>query len=836
VSLALRLAFRELRGGIRGFRIFLACLVLGVGTIAGIGSLGASVAAAIRADARLLLGGDVSLRLVHREANDAERQFLDASGAASEVALLRAMAVSLDGGHHTLIELKAIDTAYPLYGKVTLRPSRDLAAALAPQDGVFGAVADAAVASRLDLKPGDRFKIGTAIVELRAAIERAPDAALSGLAFGPGVMIAMPALAQTGLVQPGALVSYEYRVKLTPGADAAAWAHEARDRFPDAGWQIRTAGQATPQLQRFIDRIELFLGLVGITPLLVGGLGIGSAVANHIAGKTATIATLKSLGASRRLVFAAYSAQIAIIAMAGIAIGLAVGAAVPLAVAPFLAKVLPVPPRLAIYPLPLVIAAASGALTVVLFSLLPLAAVGRVRPAALFRDRVERARRALSWSALTGTIAAALGLSALVALSATDRGVALWYVAGAAIAFAVFRGAGALIVARARRVRRPRRIVLRLALANLHSPGAPTARVVSSLGIGLTVLVAVALVQASLTGEIEGTVAEGAPAYFFLDIQPDQLGGFGDLVNATPGARFAQVPMLRGRIAAINGVSVDEAPVAPEARWALRSDRGLTYSGAVPPGSQIVDGQWWAADYQGPPLISFDAELARGMGLKPGDTLTVNVLGRDVTARIANLRRIDWTRLGINFAIVFAPGTLEGAPHTHLAAVYLPQGEEEALVGRIVDRYPNVSAIPVREALEAVERIAAAIGLAIRLAALVTLVAGALVLGGAVAADYRRRVYDAVVLKVLGATRGTIAAAFLVEYGLMGLASASVAAGLGTLVAYVLVTRPLRADWIFVPAPVGIVLLGAVALTVTLGFAGTWRALGAAAAPQLRNE
>jgi putative ABC transport system permease protein len=836
VIYALRLALRELRGGIRGFRIFLACLVLGVGTIAAIGSLGASVGAAITADARLLLGGDVSLRLAHREANDAERQFLDQSGAVSEIALLRAMAVSLDGGHHTLIELKAVDAAYPLYGRVTLVPPQDLAAALAPRDGVYGAVVDAAVAGRLGLKSGDRFKIGTATVELRATIERAPDAALSGLAFGPGVTISTPALGQTGLVQPGSLVNYEYRVMLPSGADAAAWARGARDKFPDAGWQIRTAGQATPQLQRFIDRIELFLGLVGITALLVGGIGIASAVANYIAGKTATIATLKSLGASTRLIFAAYAAQIAILAVAGIAVGLALGAAVPHAVAPFLAKLLPVPPRLAIYPLPLAFAAASGALTVALFSLLPLAAVGRVRPAALIRDRVERARRALSWPALTGTVAAALGLAALVALSATDRGIALWYVAGAVIAFTVFRGAGALIVAGARRVARPRRVVLRLALANLHSPSAPTARVVVSLGIGLTVLVAVALVQASLTDEIEGTVAGGAPAYFFLDIQPDQLGGFGDLVNATPGARFAQVPMLRGRIAAINGVAVDEAPVAPEARWALRSDRGLTYSAIVPPGSQVVAGQWWAEDYQGPPLISFDADLARGMGLKPGDTLTVNVLGRDVTARIANLRRIDWTRLGINFAIVFAPGTLEGAPHTHLAAVYLPRGEEEALVGRVIDRFPNVSAIPVREAAAAIERIVTAIGTAIRIAALVTLVAGALVLGGAVAADYRRRVYDAVVLKVLGATRGTIAAAFLVEYGLMGLLSASVAAGLGTIVAYVLVTRPLRADWIFVPAPVALVLLGAVALTVALGFAGTWRALGAAAAPQLRNE
>jgi putative ABC transport system permease protein len=364
---AFSLALRELRGGVRGFRIFLACLVLGVGAIAGIGSLSTAVGSAIHDDARILFGGDVAARLVHREADPAERQFLEASGEVSKIALLRAMAVSPDGALHTLIELKAVDTAYPLYGAVTLTPPQDLAAALAARGGVYGAVVDPAVAARLGLKIGDTFKIGAASLELRATIERIPDAALSGLAFGPGVIVAAPALGQTALLQPGALVTYDYRLKLPAGSDAAAWVREARDRFPDAGWQLRTAGEASPTLQRFIDRIALFLGLVGITALLVGGIGIGSAVAYFVAGKTATIATLKSLGASTRLVFAAYAVQIGVLALAGIAVGLALGALVPLAAAPFVAKLLPVPLRLGPHPLPLAIAAAEGNHAVALF-------------------------------------------------------------------------------------------------------------------------------------------------------------------------------------------------------------------------------------------------------------------------------------------------------------------------------------------------------------------------------------------------------------------------------------------------------------------------------------
>ncbi len=835
-SLVLRLARRELRGGVRGFRVFLACLVLGVGAIAGIGSLDAAVGSAIREDARTLFGGDAAARLVHRQANPAERQFLDSSGAVSEIALLRAMAVSTDGTRHTLIELKAVDAAYPLYGEVALDPPLDLTAALAPHGGVYGAAVEAAVAARLGLTIGDRFKVGVAALELRATIVHVPDAALSGLAFGPGVVVGAAALPQTGLLQPGALVTYDYRVRLPPGSDPAAWVRSARERFPAAGWQVRTASQASPLLQRFTDRIALFLGLVGITALLVGGIGIGSAVAYFVAGKTATIATLKSLGASTRTVFAIYAAQIAILAGMGIAVGLVLGALVPVVTGPFVAKFLPVPLRLGPHVGPLAIAGAEGMLAVLLFALPPLTGVGRVAPSALFRGIVAPVPRRPPLGALAATAAAAFALAVLVVAGAPDRRIALWYIAGAVGAFAIFRVAGGLIVAATRRVGRPPGVVWRLALANLHRPGAPTVRVVLSLGIGLTVLVAVAQVQASLSSEIETSIAEAAPTDFFIDIQPAQRDGFAALVRAIPEARLDEVPMLRGRITQLNGVPVEDARVAPEAQWALRSDRGLTYAAQIPKGSQLVAGQWWPADYRGPPLISFDAALARGMGLRVGDTLSVNVLGREITATIANLRSIEWARLGINFAIVFAPGTLEAAPHTVLAAVWLPRSAEEGLVGEVVAQYPNVSAIPVREALAALQQIVAAIGTAIRLAALVTLLAGALVLGGAVAADYRRRVYEAVVLKVLGATRRTIAAAFLVEYGLMGAIGAVIAAGLGTLIAWLLVTGPLDADWHFTPTPLILLLAGAIALTTVFGFAGTWRVLGASAAPQLRHD
>ncbi len=833
----LRLAQRELRGGLAGFRIFLACLVLGVTAIAGIGSLAAAVVAGIGADARVLLGGDVSLRLPFREANQAERRFLVDSGTLSTVAKLRAMARSVDGDKRSLIELQAVDAAYPLYGAVALAPAQPLTTALGQNSDAFGAAAERAVASRLGLAIGDRFRIGDAVVELRAIIDSEPDAAFAGLAFGPRILISDAALAATGLIRPGALVTYDYRLRLAPGADPESWARKARAAFPEAGWQIRTGAEASPSLQRLIDRVGFFLDLVGITALLVGGVGIGNAVSGYIASKTEAIATLKCLGASTRLVFTAYLAQILLLAFAGIAVGLLLGGLAPAIVAPLVRPLLPVGLKLGFYPAPLAIAAVCGLLTTLAFSLWPLAAIGRIAPAALFRDRIAPAHRRIPLLAAAAAGLSGLLLAALVVLTAPERRIALWYVGGALAAFALFRLAGAAIVAVARRLPRLSRSELRLAIANLYRPDAPTARVVLSLGIGLSVLVAVALVEGNLAIEIETRLAEHAPADFFIDIQPDQLAGFGAAVSATPGARFEQVPMLRGRITRIDGTPVEEAKVAPEAQWALRSDRGLTYAAEPPVGSRLAAGSWWAADYKGPPLVSFDAELAQGMGLKVGDRLTVNVLGRDITATIANLRRIEWARLGINFAIVFAPGTLESAPQTHLAAVYVAPGEQEdALVREITNRFPNVSAIPVREALAAVAGVVGTIGSALRIVALVTLAAGVLVLGGAVAAGHRRRLYDSVVLKVLGARRRTIAAVFLIEYALLGLTTAVVAAGFGTLAAYALVTGPMSSDWVFLPGPVLATLALAVALTLVLGFAGTWRALGATPARYLRNE
>ena len=436
---ALRLARRELRGGIRGLRVFLACLILGVTAIAAIGSLAASVTAGIKGDARALLGGDAEARLAYRPADTAERKFLAQSGTVSEIATMRAMARTTDGNRRSLIELKAVDAAYPLYGGVTLSPTQSLTTALGRQNGIFGAAVDHAILSRLGIEIGDNIKIGDAVLQPRAIIDQVPDAATGGFIFGPPILISAEALAQTGLIQPGALVSYHYRLRLPPDTDAAGWTNTARTAFPEAGWQIRSFDEASPALERLIDRVALFLTLVGLTALLVGGVGIGNAVSGYIKAKTSTIATLKCLGASNRLVLMAYFAEILVLAVLGIAMALLLGSLAPAIAAPLLKSLLPVSLRIAVYPAPLALAGLFGLLTTLVFSLWPLAGIGRVPAAALFRDTVDRARRRLPAAALGATLLLVLGLAALAVASAQDRTIALWFVAGALAAFALFR-------------------------------------------------------------------------------------------------------------------------------------------------------------------------------------------------------------------------------------------------------------------------------------------------------------------------------------------------------------------------------------------------------------
>jgi len=837
-SLAFRFARRELRGGLGGFRIFLACLMLGVAVIAAVGSVAASVRGGIAADARTILGGDVELRLLYQPAKPEQLAVFATSAAVSASEEMRAMSRPAVGDERALVELKAVDAAYPLYGSVALQPAMPLADALAERDGRWGAAVDPNLLERLGLKVGDSLRVGDAAYQIRATIAREPDRGAGIFILGPRLLVADGSLAATGLVQPGSLVYYVYRIRLPAGTNAASWIEQLKARFPDAVWRIRGLDDAAAGIKQFIDRTAMFLILVGLAALLVGGVGVGTAVRSYLQGKAATIATLKCLGASGALVFRAYLILILTLAVGGVVLGLAIGAAVPTVVAGLLAARMSVDPQVAIFPVPLAIAAAFGLLAALGFSLWPLARARDIRAVQLFRDLLQHAPQRPRRGDLLAIGAVGAALAALVLATTKDRGLAAGFVGGAIVALLLFRGTAIAIAAAARRLNplTAQRPALRLALANLHRPGAPTGSVVLSLGLGLTVLVAIALVEGNLARQIRETMPQAAPSFYFIDIQPDEAAAFDALVAGFPGVSDLQrVPMLRGRITAMNGVPAGKLPRTGE-RWVLEGDRGITWSTTVPRGSRIVAGDWWPADYRGPPLISLDREVADAFALKLGDSITVNVMGREITGRIASLRELDWSTLAINFVMIFSPGILEGAPQTQIATARIATDREVALQKAVADRFANVSSIRVKDALEAVARILAAVGDAVRLSASITLLAGILVLGGAIVAGHHRRVYDAVLFKVLGATRADIIRAFLLEYGILGLITGLLAAAAGTLAGYLFQAEVMDSPWTFLPGTVALTALLGTVITLGFGIAGTWWALSRPAAPLLRNE
>src|SRR6202049_3098960 len=562
-SIPLRYALRELRGGLRGFYVFIACIALGVMAIAGVGSVAASLGGGRAREGRTLLGGDVAFSLIQREAKPAEVAFLRSRGAVSVAATLRAMARSGDG-RLALVELKAVDSAYPMLGELTLDPKMPMADLLAerqdPSGTAFGAAADSALLARLDLKIGDRVTIGGATFQIRSVVGAEPDKLAGGIGFGPRFLISEAGLRATGLLLPGSLVRWIYRVKLPDNAadDRAATAltDDARSALPEAGWEIRSRGNASPQLERTISRFTQFLTLVGLAALLVGGVGVANAVKSHIDRRRDVIAAFKALGATGRDVFTIYLTQVIVLATIGSVIGLAAGAVLPFVIVSVFGTLLPLPVVPALHPDELALSFVYGLLTALVFGLWPLGRVHDVPVAALFREAVSSEWHRPRWRYLALMALVIALLVAVVIGLAYDKRVAAVFVASSVVVFALCRGIAAGLMALARRLPRTRFPMLRLAISNIYRPGALTPSVVMSLGLGLAVLVTITQIDGNLRRQFMAALPDRAPSFYFIDIPSTEAGQFGAFLKqqAPPQSTIEDVPMLRGRIVSAHGV------------------------------------------------------------------------------------------------------------------------------------------------------------------------------------------------------------------------------------------------------------------------------------------
>lgn len=836
IKTAWAIARRDLNARFRGLRLLLVCIFLGTAALAAIGTLTTAISRELASSGQELLGGDIEVEVWQRGLSPAEEKALSAYGTLSSGYRMQAMASTAAAA--APIELKAVDARWPMFGRLTLIDGRSVGA----PSGRDAWLAQSAI-ERLGIAVGDNFTVGTVTLRASGVIAEEPDRLSEGFQLGPTIIVADNIPAQAGLTAPGALYQSKHRIAFADAARDPDAVEEALTKaFPTAGFDIRTRDRASPGADRFVRQMSDFLTLVGLAALVIAGIGIAGGVSSYLDQRRANIATLKVLGATSSDIVRIYAMQIGVAAVVGSLAGLAAGVLVTPLLARALQGLLPVESGFIIAPGALLLAATYGLLVAFAFAAAPLLRARTFPAMALMRSGIvplARDRRALA--------ATALGIAAICALAllTTDQPLLSGgFLLGAGAALALLAGLGWGIQHLARRLPRPRNPLLRSALSNIHRPGAPTGALVTALGFGLAAFVLLAAVQSAIDGNIASRVPNEAPDYFVLDVPQAKEPRFFQVIQSEfPKAGIRTVPTMRGAVIAYGAkdtmTRVADLDEIPEGAWALRGERGLTYADTLPQGNRVVAGEWWSPVHSGEPLVSVDARFAEAVGLKVGDYLTIGILGVERTARIANLREIDWESMGFNFALVFSRNAIADAPHNLSATIDLPDSADTAAKGRLlralVKEMPSSSVIEVGGILVEARKLLEQVSLATLAAAAVTVLAGLAVLMGAIAAARSARTYDTVMLRVLGASRRQILLLQLAEYGLLAGVLALVALALGGGLAWVVITQLFEFDWLPDWGEVlGVLGLG-VALVLGFALAGSLPLLAAKPARALRE-
>lgn len=836
MPLSLRFALREMRGGLAGFRIFLACLALGVATIAAAGSTAQAFRQGLAGQAREILGGDIAVTVEGRPFSPEQIAAMRRLGAVSFASLNRSMAQT-PGGERRLVELRGVDPAYPLAGVVDLDGAPTLAAAFQTVDGLPGAAVEQVLLDKLRLRLGDPFTVGETTLVARAVLLAEPDRLSRGFALGPRVLTSMTTFQANRAKAPGLPVTTTARIALASDA-AVRPTSEQLAKTLGRGVRIRDRDDAAPGLSWLIDQLEYFLSFIGLASLLAGGLGVFGAVSAYLQARRPSIAVLKALGASGVLIRNVYLIQIGLLAALGVIIGLAIGAGAPLLLGLWVKDQLPVPALFAIYPGPLAKAAAFGLLSAAAFSLIPLARARHTPPAGLFRHDLGGG---VGFGLETvGAAIAAVGLAVLAFATAPTALSAAIMIAGVTASFLVLTALGIGAAKLAGHLRRFSRGPLKLALANLAGPQSAARTAAPAIGLGVALLACVVLIQSSLLRLVADVAPRSAPAVVYTDVPGDRTAEFDALLTRAYGARltaddYLREPVVSGRITRVRGEPVVRSAMRAQGRWAYDNDIQMSVIGPQPRNAGIVQGAWWPRDYAGPPLVAMEEDAAAAASLKIGDTITVSVLGRDLDARVAVLRKVEMGGFGANFAVVLNPSALEGAVLRNVAIAKVGREGEAAATRALGVSFPEVNVISVREQLEAAKDIFDQVSLAVRAAAGVAGLAGVFVLAGAIAARAQARTREAATLKVLGASRAQILSAYVLEYGAIGLIAGLAGVGLGYLAAWPVVAKVFQAQWSVDWAGVAALITAAAVLTGLGGLIAALHTLAQRPAAALRS-
>jgi putative ABC transport system permease protein len=834
-----RMAWRETRGAWRHVALFVTCIALGVAALVGVGTLATNLERTLGREARALMGGDVELRSARRlgaaARDELERQRREGAQT-TEIRELAGMARSPRDGRSALVELKAVGARYPLYGRLETTPPRPLSELLAER----GALVEAPLLTRLDVNVGNEIVIGTATFTIRGLVTREPDRAGGLLTLGPRVLVADDALDATGLVQFGSRVRHRALLRLPEGVPAAQVRDELARALDDPAIRVVAFDEAQSGLKRFFAQLTTYLGLTGLVSLLVGGIGVASAVRTFIQRKTATIAILKCVGATSRTLFATYLVQALALGVAGSVLGVGLGLVLQPLVLRAFAGLAPFTLEPSLDLRTIVRALAMGILTTGLVVLWPLLTLRAIPPSAILRQDIDTPRRRRPWLAV---IPIAAGLAALALWQAGSIKIGGIFVLASIAALLGLAALGRGLVRLARALPRARSLAWRQGVANLRRPGSQTGGVVVALGIGVMLLVAVGLLEDALDRQIDHEQRREAPSFFFVDIGADQRDEFLRVIAKTAGATPALTPVVRARLASVNGERVGRPMLerrrgaGHDALWYFTRDYVLTSMAEPPATNAILRGHWWTpAEIAAGPQVSVEEAAAKALGVDVGSSLGFDVQGVRVDARVTSIRKVDWQTFSTNFFVVFSPGALDGAPITFVATARVPAASETSVQDAVVSAFPNVTVVPVRDILQRAAGILAQISFAIRAIALFSIAAGLTVMAGTLVASRWQRLSESAILRTLGASRTTVARVFAVEYACLGAAAGVGGTVLAAALAWIVQRYVLEVPVALAPHVLasGVALATAIALAV--GFLATYRLLGHSPMSVLRQE
>ncbi len=812
----LRMARREIRSSWRRLLFFFLCIGIGVGAIVALRSTVQNVNRTVAGEARQLMTADVQLDSTRPWRPEAleiiERVAISpAVSARTETIEANTMARPADAGNAAamMVELKGIEPPFPLYGDFTLaggaRFSHDLL-----KNG--GAVVAPLLLERLKLRIGDSIKIGESSFQVRGVIEREPGSG-TGFRLGPRVMIERSAVEATGLVGFGSRARRRILLKTNDGEFDALVAR-LRAELKGQLVTVNSYRDSQQNLSEQFTRTENYLSLMGLIVLVLGGIGVSSVTRVFIEQKKQAIAVIKCVGGTARQIIAAYLAQVVALGLAGSLLGVALAKGALLLVGRYFAESLPPGMSYALTTGAIVQGLGLGLLVSVLFSLLPLLRVRHIKPNMLLREE-EGGRKGpdvLRWAA--GALVG-LGLVGLSSWQAGNALVGLYFVTGLALTAAALYAAALALIFLVRRARRFRSFTLRQSISSLHRPGNQTRVIVMAVGLGAFVIMSIHSLQTGLLAEIDRARRTSLPNMFLIDIQPDQRQGVEELLASATGERPELIPTVRARIYAINNrtVDLDEGEMQRE-RGRLGREYVVTYRPRLEANETLVAGNFWGEAPSPEPEVSIEEGLRGLVGLDVGGTITFDIAGRKLTAKVTSVRRVDWRNSRTGFMVLFRPGALENAPQMLIAPVNGPAREPERsrFQRALLDQYPNVSVIDVAEVVSTLSRILNNVTLAVTFLGGFVLLCGVLILVGSISMTKFQRVYEVAVLKTLGAKRKVLLAMLFVEYGLLGLVAGVVGALASAVLSYFVARFVLEIPLTFSP----VAALAGVALTAAL--------------------